>query len=131
VSDDLELWGVTLQRDAQEICRMVVLQNNGNSRCRLVIMHPTGDPWSIPINTTENAGVLAQTLELMNNLATEQGYANAANDASAKVEAMLTRLGDMLTQAALVLSGAEVVAKELPAIRAEARKKSGKKKRGD
>ena len=74
----------------------------------------------------ELARSTAHTLALFKNLAYEDGYRMGQ---AASLDGRLTELNNTLTQAALVLSGVEVVAAELKSIRevAAMRKKKSKK----
>jgi hypothetical protein len=76
--------------------------------------------------TPELARSTAHTLALFKNMAYEDGWAHGQ---AASLDGRLEELNNTLTQAALILSGVEVVARELTSIRLAAakRKKQGKR----
>jgi hypothetical protein len=104
----------------------------GSALHRMYVIFPPGEtPGHLTIlatfETDDLARSTAHTLALFKNLVYEEGWRMGQ---AASLDGRLAELNNTLTQAALVLSGCEVVANELQSIRATAhsRKKKGAKK---
>lgn len=94
-------------------------------RCMYVIFPPGETPEHMTILAEFETAALAQstahTLALFKNMAYEEGYARGQ---AASLDGRLTELNNTLTQAALLLSGAEAV------IKAEEKKRAKRARRG-